>query len=268
MRGSLESDEKRAILFYNLYNNTSMIKKTVKKGIKSMQLQQSRHWRRAFIDGSIHMTPLNLAVIPWGILAGSMAVEAGLSFWQSISMSIMIFAGAAQLVTLGLLNSGAGYLTIIISVFFITSQHLLYGLTMRPHVKNFTTAERLSIGFLLTDELFAISAAKRQPLSFPYLFGAGFSFYIVWLITSLCGIVMANFITDLSRLHLDFSVVATLLAIVVPLTKKVSTICGVLFSLVVAVVLSLYSISSAIVIAGVGGMCVSVLVSRLLKEEK
>lgn len=79
---------------------------------------------------------------------------------------------------------------------------------------------------------------------------------------------MANFITDLSRLHLDFSVVATLLAIVVPLTKKVSTICGVLFSLIVAVVLSLYSISSAIVIAGVGGMCVSVLVSRLLKEEK
>lgn len=233
-----------------------------------MYSQQRSQWQRAFTHGALHMTPLNLAVIPWGVLAGSMAVEAGLSFWQSISMSAMIFAGAAQLVTLGLLNSGAGYITIIVSVFFITSQHLLYGLTMRPHVKDFTAIQRLSIGFLLTDELFAISAAKRQPLSFPYLFGAGFSFYIVWLITSLLGIMMANFITDLSRLHLDFSVVATLLAIVVPLTKKISTICGVIFSLVVAVTLSLYSISSAIVIAGVGGMCVSVMVSRLLKEEK
>ncbi|GAB1438411.1 AzlC family ABC transporter permease [Providencia sp.] len=233
-----------------------------------MYSQQHQSWQKAVINGAVHTAPLNLAVIPWGVLAGSMAIETGLDFWQSIAMSAMVFAGAAQLVTLGLLNSGAGYATIVISVFFITSQHLLYGLTMRPYVKDFTTPQRLSIGFLLTDELFAISAAKRQPLSFPYLFGAGFSFYLVWLITSLCGIAMANIVGDLSRLHLDFSVVATLLAIVVPLTKKISTLCGVAFSLIIAITLSMYSISSAIVIAGVGGMFVSVGVSRLLKEEK
>lgn len=233
-----------------------------------MVSQQSNQWQKAMMAGAVHTAPLNLAVIPWGVLAGSMAVETGLDFWQSVVMSAMVFAGAAQLVTLGLLNSGAGYITIVISVFFITSQHLLYGLTLRPQVKDFTTPQRLSIGFLLTDELFAISAAKRQSLSFPYLFGAGFSFYLVWLITSLCGIAMANIVGDLSRLHLDFSVVATLLAIVVPLTKKISTLCGVIFSLVVAIVLSMYSFSSAIVIAGVGGMFVSVAVSRLLKEEK
>lgn len=233
-----------------------------------MYSQQHQSWQKAMANGAIHTAPLNLAVIPWGVLAGSMAIETGLDFWQSVAMSAMVFAGAGQLVTLGLLNSGAGYVTIIISVFFITSQHLLYGLTMRPHVKDFTTPQRLSIGFLLTDELFAISAARRQPLSFAYLFGAGFSFYLVWLITSLCGIAMANIVGDLSRLHLDFSVVATLLAIVVPLTKKISTLCGVIFSLVVAITLSMYSISSAIVIAGVGGMFVSVGVSRLLKEEK
>ena len=79
---------------------------------------------------------------------------------------------------------------------------------------------------------------------------------------------MANLIGDLSKLHLDFSVVATLLAIVVPLTRKISTACGVLFSLIVAITLSMYSISSAIVIAGVGGMFVSVGVSRVLGEEK
>ena len=79
---------------------------------------------------------------------------------------------------------------------------------------------------------------------------------------------MANIVGDLSRLHLDFSVVATLLAIVVPLTRKISTLCGVIFSLVVAIILSMYSFSSAIVIAGVGGMFVSVAVLRLLKEEK
>lgn len=108
-----------------------------------------------FLTGALHMTPLNLAVVPWAILAGSMAVDSGLTFAQSVAMSAMVFAGAAQLVTLGLLNSGAGVITIIVSVFFITSQHLLYGLTLRPHVRPFSPLQRAGIGFLLTDELFA-----------------------------------------------------------------------------------------------------------------
>lgn len=97
-----------------------------------MDSKQNRHWQKAMMDGAVHSAPLNLAVIPWGVLAGSMAVETGLDFWQSVAMSAMVFAGAAQLVTLGLLNSGTGFITIVISVFFITSQHLLYGLTLRP----------------------------------------------------------------------------------------------------------------------------------------
>lgn len=82
-----------------------------------MVSQQSNQWQKAMMAGAVHTAPLNLAVIPWGVLAGSMAVETGLDFWQSVAMSAMVFAGAAQLVTLGLLNSGAGYITIIISVF-------------------------------------------------------------------------------------------------------------------------------------------------------
>ena len=230
-----------------------------------MDANNHSKWRD-LINGAVHMTPLNLAVIPWGILAGSLAVETGLTFWQSVAMSAMLFAGAAQLVTLGLLTSGAGFITIIISVFFITSQHLLYGLTLRPQVKSFSTRQRMMIGFILTDELFAISAANKQKLTFSYLFGAGFSFYLVWVFVSLCGILMANYVTDLSSLHLDFSVVATLLAIVVPLTKKISTICGVITALVLSIIFSWLAINSAIVLAGLAGMCVSVFTARILKE--
>ena len=80
------------------------------------------------------MLPLCISVIPWGILAGSMAIQAGLSFWQSIGMSAIIFAGAAQLVTLGLTMAGASLFTIVVSVFFITSQHFIYGMTLREFV--------------------------------------------------------------------------------------------------------------------------------------
>ncbi|MGJ7248840.1 AzlC family ABC transporter permease [Morganella morganii] len=215
-----------------------------------------------FLTGALHMTPLNLAVVPWAILAGSMAVDSGLTFAQSIAMSAMVFAGAAQLVTLGLLNSGAGVITIIVSVFFITSQHLLYGLTLRPHVRPFSPLQRVGIGFLLTDELFAVSVAGRQRLSFAYLFGAGLSFYLVWVLVSILGIVLAHSISDLSQLRLDFSVVATLLAIVVPLIKSKSALAGALFSFVVTIILTRAGIQGSAVIAGVSAMLLAVLLGR------
>lgn len=215
-----------------------------------------------FLTGALHMTPLNLAVVPWAILAGSMAVDSGLTFAQSVAMSAMVFAGAAQLVTLGLLNSGAGVITIIVSVFFITSQHLLYGLTLRPHVRSFSPLLRAGIGFLLTDELFAVSVAGRQRLSFAYLFGAGLSFYLVWVLVSILGIVLAHSISDLSQLRLDFSVVATLLAIVVPLIKSKSALAGALFSFVVTIILTRAGIQGSAVIAGVSAMLLAVLLGR------
>lgn len=215
-----------------------------------------------FLTGALHMTPLNLAVVPWAILAGSMAVDSGLTFAQSVAMSAMVFAGAAQLVTLGLLNSGAGVITIIVSVFFITSQHLLYGLTLRPHVRPFSPLQRAGIGFLLTDERFAVSVAGRQRLSFAYLFGAGLSFYLVWVLVSILGIVLAHSISDLSRLRLDFSVVATLLAIVVPLIKSKSALAGALFSFVVTIILTRAGIQGSAVIAGVSAMLLAVLLGR------
>lgn len=214
------------------------------------------------LTGALHMTPLNLAVVPWAILAGSMAVNSGLTFAQSVAMSAMVFAGAAQLVTLGLLNSGAGVITIIVSVFFITSQHLLYGLTLRPHVRPFSPLQRAGIGFLLTDELFAVSVAGRQRLSFAYLFGAGLSFYLVWVLVSILGIVLAHSISDLSQLRLDFSVVATLLAIVVPLIKSKSALAGALFSFVVTIILTRAGVQGSAVIAGVSAMLLAVLLGR------
>lgn len=215
-----------------------------------------------FLTGALHMTPLNLAVVPWAILAGSMAVDSGLTFAQSVAMSAMVFAGAAQLVTLGLLNSGARVITIIVSVFFITSQHLLYGLTLRPHVRPFSPLQRAGIGFLLTDELFAVSVARRQRLSFAYLFGAGLSFYLVWVLVSILGIVLAHSISDLSQLRLDFSVVATLLAIVVPLIKSKSALARALFSFVVTIILTRAGVQGSAVIAGVSAMLLAVLLGR------
>ncbi len=41
----------------------------------------------SFLRGAIDILPLSISVIPWAILAGSMAIHAGLSFYKALAMS-------------------------------------------------------------------------------------------------------------------------------------------------------------------------------------
>jgi len=59
--------------------------------------------------------------------------------------------------------------------------------------------------------------------------------------------------------------VATFITIVVPMIKNLSVLCGVVASLLLSMVLSLFHIEGATVIAGLSGMFLSVAVSRLTR---
>ncbi len=211
--------------------------------------------------------PLSIAVIPWAILAGSMAINAGLSFAKALAMSSMVFAGAAQLVSLSLVIEGVSKLTILITIFFLTAQHFIYALTFRNNISILPLKQRLSLGFLLTDELFAISLSpdKRHP---DYMLGAGLCFYLFWVIFSIVGIVMANMIPNLSDYHLDFSIVAIFIAMVVPLIKNFKVVIAVLITCLSGFMLRFYQVEGAILISGLLGMLTAVTLEQFEKESQ
>lgn len=219
-------------------------------------MRTSHFWR-----GAAHILPLCLAVLPWGLLAGSMAVNSGLTPMQGIGLSVFVFAGAAQLVTISMLAAGSGFLAILLTVGIITAQHLLYGLILREKVSTMPRRQRLAIGFLLTDELFALAVGKKE-FGFSYLLGAGLCFYLFWLLFTIAGVVLAANVPNLADYHLDFSIVATFVAIVVPMIKSWSTLVGVLVSLVLSLVLNSANVGGAMVLAGLAGMACTVAMER------
>jgi predicted branched-subunit amino acid permease len=75
-------------------------------------------------------------------------------------LSAIVFAGAAQLVAIGMLKGGANLFSILLTTLLLTSQHLLYGLSMRPVLSG--QRWRLGLGFLLTDEFFALTSHHDQ----------------------------------------------------------------------------------------------------------
>ncbi len=222
---------------------------------------------KAASRGALIILPLSIAVIPWGILAGSLAVEAGLVDFQAQAISAIIFAGSVQLVGMGLVKAGASLTTLLLTTLFLTSRHLLYSATMRSRIAHFPLQKRLILGFLLTDELFAVCSHKtKTEFDFWYAFGAGFSFYLIWQIASLLGIILGQSVPNLENLGLDFAVAATFIAIVIPTIKKLSVLITVIVSLGLSVLFSLLQIEGGLIFASLIAMSIGYTVSILRKE--
>ena len=216
---------------------------------------------KAFLKGTLAMMPLTIAVVPWGILAGSFAIEVGLTPIESQAMSAIIFAGAAQLVALGMVKAGIGLWSILITTLLITSRHLLYAMAMRSQISPLPLKWRLTLGFLLTDELFAL-AARPEQRQVPYLFGAGLCFYLFWVVASIAGIVLASMVPNLQQYHLDFSIVAIFIPIIVILLKNRAAIAGLVVTTVCVLVMKHLQLEGAMIVSGMAGMLVAALIER------
>ncbi|MCC4857371.1 AzlC family ABC transporter permease [Vibrio lentus] len=205
--------------------------------------------------GVLAAMPLSIAVIPWGILAGSYAIDAGLNQLQAQAMSAILFAGSAQLVAAGMFKSGIGLGTMLLTTFFITSRHFLYSVSMRDKISQLPARWRLLLGFWLTDELFAIcSGQSQQEFNRWYAAGVGGGFYLVWNIASFVGIVAGSQIPSLNEIGLDFAVAATFIALVFPLIRTWPVVVCVVVSLIASVALSVNNVEGGLMIAAISGM--------------
>ena len=222
----------------------------------------------AIKKGAIDMLPLSLAVLPWGILFGSLAVQRGFSWLEAQLFSAIIFGGAVQIVTVEFIADNAPLLTILFSALVISSRHFLYGLSLRDRLSPQPLRWRVGLGFLLTDELFALSSHRRAyqtRLRLYYALGAGVSFYLAWNLWTFVGIVAGSSLPDLTTLGLDFAIAATFIALVVPEIKSIPSLIAVAVAAVAGVVFSLWQIELGLVFAALMAMLAGYGSAKLLR---
>ena len=209
------------------------------------------------LKGVIDIMPLSLAVVPWGILCGSLAISAGLTAIQAQLMSLLVFAGAAQLAGISLLGAGGTASAIYSSTFVISSRHLLYSAVFREYVHKCSFAVRGVVAFFLTDEMFAVTIAyidKHKRFSLVYALSSGICFYLIWNLATFIGIVAGQQIENIEKLGLEFAIAATFIAIVVPSIKDKSALVSVLVSGSCVLILSVLEIEQGLIVATIIGM--------------
>ena len=208
-------------------------------------------------QATIDILPLALATVPWGVLCGSLAINIGLSPLQAQLMSLLVFAGAAQLAALTIMGAVGSLTSMFSSTFVISSRHLLYSAVFREHVRKSSLGLRCCIAFFLTDEMFAVTCAymkKHKVFSPVYAISSGVVFYLIWNISTFTGIVAGQYIPNIEHLGLEFAIAATFIAIVFPAIKSRSILFSVISSGLSVIVLSIFMKDYALIIATFIGM--------------
>ena len=208
-------------------------------------------------QATIDILPLALATVPWGILCGSLSINIGLSPLQAQLMSLLVFAGAAQLAALTIIGAIGSLSSMFSSTFVISSRHLLYSAVFREHVRKSSLGLRCCIAFFLTDEMFAVTCAyieKHRMFSPIYAISSGVVFYLIWNLSTFIGIMAGQHIPNIEHLGLEFAIAATFIAIVFPSIKNKSTLVSVISSGLSVIILSIFMKDYALIAATFIGM--------------
>ena len=98
--------------------------------------------------------PIMLGYIPVAMAFGIAGASLGLSAWELIATSLIVYAGAGQFFILASLQLGTPFVTMVLLVTLLNARHLLYGPIIEKYLPQ-GLKNRLVKAFYLTDEVFA-----------------------------------------------------------------------------------------------------------------
>ncbi|PSB11728.1 branched-chain amino acid ABC transporter permease [filamentous cyanobacterium CCP1] len=221
-----------------------------------------------FLSGCRGIFPLVVGAIPFGIIYGTLAASSGLSLAGTLAMSAFVFAGSSQFIAIGLLASGTVVPLIILTTFFVNLRHLLYSISIVPHVQQLSQSWKLPLGFLLTDEAFVTAIDRyNQPDSSPYKhwyqLGASTFMYLNWILCTWIGVTIGHQISNAAEWGLDFAMSATFIGMIIPYLKSRSMLLSVVSAGIMALLMYELPHQLGLILATLTGIFVGAFIERL-----
>jgi 4-azaleucine resistance transporter AzlC len=175
--------------------------------------------RVQFFRGVKAELPILLGVVPFGLIYGILAIDAGLSAIQAQAMSVTVFAGSAQFVMAQLFFLNTPATVVVVTAILVNLRHALYSASIAPYVKHLPNRWRFGLAYLLTDEAYAVSIINYQRVDdlnnkHWFFLGAGLALWTTWQLSTATGILLGAQIP--SSWPLDFFLALTFIALVVP----------------------------------------------------
>ena len=109
-----------------------------------------------------HTIPVMTGYVFMGMAFGILLASKGYGPGWAFLMAVIIFAGSAQFVAVGLLAAGFDVLNAMLIILMVNARHIFYGIGMLERFKQYGWLRAYMI-FALTDETFALLNATKPP---------------------------------------------------------------------------------------------------------
>ena len=180
-----------------------------------------RFSREAIVAGARRSLPLQVALVPFGLVCGVAAEGQGLSLLEATLMSALCYAGSAQLLVLSHWSVPAPVLGATFAAFVVNLRMALMGPVIGPWLDRISGWRLWLSLFMMADQNWAMSVQEMQRgrSNAGFLFGSGAVMWVVWVLGTAAGHVLGSTIRPPPGHPLFFAALAVFVALVVAMWR-------------------------------------------------
>ncbi len=228
-------------------------------------------WRAEFSRGARDMLPAFPGILAWGLVTGVAMVKTGLSVPLALLMSLLAYAGSAQLAALPLIAAAAPAWVIAITALATNMRFVIYGVAMRRWLTTYSRRRLSVLGYLSGDfsfVLFMNRVAKEGAFEHrdAWLFGVTLMNWVLWQLASIVGIVGGAFIP--TSWGLQFAGTLALLPLVLPACRSWAGASGALTAGCVALLGNGWPYKSGLLVGVVAGIVAATAVDNFTSSQR
>lgn len=155
-------------------------------------------WREPeFARGAREMVGIALGIAAWGLVTGVAMAKSGLPLPLSILMTLIVYAGSAQLAALPLIASGAPIWVVWTTALCVNLRFVIFSAAWRPYFAHLPLGQRLRLAYFSADLNYVMfmrrfPEPRPDPAQLPYFWGGVATVWCAWQLPALTGILLAD----------------------------------------------------------------------------
>ena len=163
---------------------------------------------------------IGIGYFPIALTFGLLAKTSGLSIYETVLMSLIVFAGASQYISLSLIAYGTGIFEIILTTFIVNIRHFLMSATLNEKSEEDHLINKLFYSFGITDETFSVAATREEKVSSGFMLGLNSVAYASWVVCSGIGHLIGASLPQTLQESMGVALYAMFIGLLVPSMKK------------------------------------------------
>jgi len=221
----------------------------------------------AFRAGVLAGLPFLLIGVPFAVLFGVVATEAGLNVAQTIGFSLLVIAGASQFTAIQLMTENAPVFIVIMAALAVNLRMAMYSASLQPHLGAASFRQRALAAYLNVDASYALAIQRFEEdpgwsVTEKFLFFCGTMVFMfpLWVIGTWVGAIAGDALPP--GLDLSFAMPIMFLAVTAPMLKTLAHLGAAVTSVIGALLLAFLPSGIGVLIAAVFAMAVGAEIER------